>query len=189
MDKKLLENLGPLAPLPGIWEGQTGDDIAPSDDRGTENNKYRERMTFEPLPPVQNHEQMMYGLRYLTQAWRLGEADPFHDEVGYWLWEEKKGMILKCVMVPRGVGLIASGKAKPDAKIFKLSAMAGSPYGIVETPFLSEEFQTVGFDLEMNIQEPRILTYKQVTSLRIKGQDSVFEHKDQNTLKFIRPVE
>jgi len=38
--------LGPLAGLVGTWEGEKGDDTAPSDDRGTENNKYKERMVF-----------------------------------------------------------------------------------------------------------------------------------------------
>jgi hypothetical protein len=41
---ELREQLGPLADLVGIWEGDKGDDVAPSDDRGSENNKYRERI-------------------------------------------------------------------------------------------------------------------------------------------------
>jgi len=52
-----LSKLGPLAPLVGVWHGDKGDDIAPSDDRGTENNKYREQMIFEPIGPANNHEQ------------------------------------------------------------------------------------------------------------------------------------
>jgi hypothetical protein len=57
--------LGPLEPLLGVWEGQKGDDVAPSDDRKTfENNKYRERMTFEMIKPLSNHEQALCGLRY-----------------------------------------------------------------------------------------------------------------------------
>ena len=46
-NQELRNQLGPLADLVGIWEGDKGDDIAPSDDRGTENNKYRERIVFE----------------------------------------------------------------------------------------------------------------------------------------------
>jgi hypothetical protein len=77
------EELGPLGRLVGTWEGDKGDDVAPSDDRGTENNKFRERMVFEETGLVQNHEQNLYGLRYRTTAWRLGEDDPFHEELGY----------------------------------------------------------------------------------------------------------
>ena len=43
------KNLGPLGALVGTWEGDKGDDTAPSDDRGTEKNRFRERMTFEPI--------------------------------------------------------------------------------------------------------------------------------------------
>src|SRR5436190_23274310 len=77
--------LGPLAALAGTWEGIKGDDTAPADDRGTERNQYRERITFVPISPVQNHEQTLYGLRYATTAWRIGEPDPFHEALGYWL--------------------------------------------------------------------------------------------------------
>ncbi|MDE3243720.1 MAG: FABP family protein, partial [Nitrospirota bacterium] len=95
------KELGPLAALAGIWEGQKGDDTAPSDDRGTEQNKYRERITFEPIGSVNNHEQTLYGLRYATTAWRIGEETPFHEEVGYWLWDPKEKQVLRCFIVPR----------------------------------------------------------------------------------------
>ena len=64
MNKEIQEQLGPLAALAGVWEGDKGDDTAPADDRlMTETNKFRERMTFEPIKPAQNHEQTLYGLR------------------------------------------------------------------------------------------------------------------------------
>ena len=72
---EILRNLGPLAALAGTWEGVSGKDVAPSDDRGTEKNEYRERLTFVPFGPVDNHEQKLFGLRYSTVAWRLGEPD------------------------------------------------------------------------------------------------------------------
>ena len=49
MNEDLIKHLGPLAALAGVGEGDKGDDVTPSDDRGTERNKFRERMTFEPL--------------------------------------------------------------------------------------------------------------------------------------------
>lgn len=58
--EEIIKNLGPLAILAGIWEGAKGDDIAPDDNRtGIENNKFRERMTYEPFGPVNNHEQVL----------------------------------------------------------------------------------------------------------------------------------
>ena len=41
MSEELIANLGPLAPLAGIWEGNKGDDIAPNvNPTEIENNKY-----------------------------------------------------------------------------------------------------------------------------------------------------
>ena len=74
---------------------------------------------------TQNHEQNLNGLRYHTQAWRIGESDPFHDEIGYWLWDVKAHEVMKLVMIPRGVSLIAGGKADHDAKRFKLAGRVG----------------------------------------------------------------
>jgi len=186
MNGKWMENLGPLYPLAGTWEGVTGDDTAPSDDRGTEKNKYRERMILEPLKPVDNHEQHLFGLRYHTQAFRFGEKDPFHDEVGYWLWDPKAKQVIKCITIPRGMALVAGGKAQPKAKRFKLSAKLGSKtFGIASNPFLDREFQTVGFDLEMTIGNG-IFSYNQNTKIKIKGQKKIFAHRDKNSLKKVK---
>ena len=177
------ENLGPLRNLAGIWEGGTGDDTAPSDDRGTEKNTYRERMTLEPFKPAENHEQKLTGLRYFTQAWRLGEADPFHDEFGYWIWDAQAKQLMKAIVIPRGMSVLAGGNVEPDAKRFKLSAAYGSKtFGICSNPFLDKEFQTLGFDLEMVFHDDGRFSYEQVTYIQIKGQKEVFEHRDKNTL-------
>ena len=66
MTEEILQQLGPLAQLAGVWEGEKGDDTAPSDNRGTEQNKFRERIVLEAMGPVNNHEQTLYGLRYST---------------------------------------------------------------------------------------------------------------------------
>src|SRR6185295_1894634 len=126
MAENIIDNLGPLKPLVGTWEGQPGDDTAPSDDRGTEKNIYRERTVFEPIGPAQNHEQTLYGLRYFTQAFRLGESDAFHDEVGYLLWDAKEKMVIKSITITRGMTTLAGGKAEADSKSFKLTAELGS---------------------------------------------------------------
>ena len=125
------QDLGPIGALIGTWEGVKGDDIAPDDERGEENNKFREKMTFTPIGRVDNHEQVLYGLRYSTVAWRIGEPDPFHEEVGYWLWDSANQQVLRCFLVPRGVSVIAGGTVPSDAKAFRLTAEAGSStYGI-----------------------------------------------------------
>ncbi len=180
MSEETEKNLGPL----GSLEGVIGDDVAPSDDRGIEENKYRERMVLEPTGLTENHEQVLHGLRYHMQAWRIGESDPFHDETGYWLWDAKARQVMKCVTIPRGVSLIAGGNAEPDSRQFKLAAQLGDPvFGICSNPFLDNEFQTVRFDLEMTLHEDGSFTYDQVTAIKIRGKEGLFEHRDRNTLK------
>lgn len=185
MDQKLTENLGPLAPLAGTWEGDKGDDIAPDDDpKETETNKYRESLVLEPFGPVNNHAQALYGLRYSTMAWRLGKDSPFHEELGYWLWDSAEKQVTRCFIVPRGVAVIAGGTVEPDAKEFNLSAHVGSEtYGICSNLFLDREFKTVHYELKVIIHDNDRFSYEEDTQLRIKGQENTFHHIDKNTLQ------
>ena len=179
-DNKISSDLGPLRRLVSTWEGDEGDDTAPSDDRSTGHNKFRERMVLEPTGLTQNHEQNLYGLRYHTQAWRLDESQPFHDEVGYWIWDAKEKQVMKCVTIPRGEVLIAGGNVEPDAKHFKLTAQLGSPtFGVCSNSFLDREFRTIGFDFEMTFHDDGCFSYDEVTKIRVKDQEKIFEHRDK----------
>lgn len=180
----MTENLlGPLAPLVGTWEGSKGDDVAPSDDRGIENNKYRERMTFEAIDRTENHEQVLYGLRYSTKAWRIGEPNPFHEDLGYWLWDAQDKQVMKCFVIPRGITIIAGGTVEPEAKTFKISAKSNSAtYGLCHNLFLEREFKITGFDLSITIHDSKSFSYDQNTMLLLKGRKDIFDHRDKNTL-------
>jgi hypothetical protein len=170
--------------LAGTWEGEKGTDTSPEDDRvNTEINEYRERMTFAPTGQVNNHEQELHGLRYATTAWRLDEADPFHEELGYWLWDAQAKQVLRCFMVPRGVTVIAGGTAEPDARGFELAAEVGSEtYGICSNRFLDQEFKTVRYQLRFEKRDANTIHYWEDTVLQIKGQAEPFHHTDENTL-------
>ena len=184
MTQELLAKLGPLANLAGIWEGDKGIDTAPSDDRGTEKNPFRERITFVPFGPTKNHEQELYGLRYTTTAWPIGQEAPFHEELGYWLWDAKEKQVMRCFMVPRGVTVIAGGTAEANAKTFNMIAEVGSDtYGICSNKFLDREFKTVRYELKITIHDQHSFTYEEDTKLKIKGQKDLFHHTDANTLK------
>jgi hypothetical protein len=183
MDDAQIAELGPLAPLAGLWEGEKGDDIAPSDDRGTENNKYRERILFEVISPVQNHEQKLFGLRYHRTAWRLGEAAPFHEDLGYWLWDPAAKQVMRCFIVPRGVAVIAGGTVELSARTFTLTAESGSSsYGVCSNQFLDRNFKTLRFELTVTIHDGNSYSYAEDTQLQIPGQTEVFHHRDSNTL-------
>ena len=176
--------LGPLARLAGTWEGDRGKDVAPSRDRIREATDFRERMTFEPIGRVANHEQALQGLRYATTAWRIGEADPFHEEVGYWLWDGAARQVMRCFLVPRGVTVLAGGSAEPDASRLVLAAELGSAtFGIASNPFLHEHFRTVRYDLTVRLNDDGSLGYEEDTQLQMPGRPEIFHHTDTNTLR------
>jgi len=179
------DELGPLAVLEGRWAGEKGTDTAPDDDPAKQEiNRYREEMVFEPTGLVANHRQKLYGLRYRTTAWRLGADEPFHEELGYWLWDAEAKQVLRCFMVPRGVTVIAGGTAEPDAKAFELNAEVGSEtYGICSNRFLDREFKTIAYKLKLEARDADTISYWEDTVLQIKGQSEPFHHTDENVLK------
>lgn len=182
-------NYGPLRFLIGTWEsrGLTGENQAPDPDRKIENTKYRQTMIFEPIGDVNNHEQVLYVLRYHTKAWEEGEHGeddkPFHEEVGYFIWDKGHRQVMKSFIVPRGVSVNAAGDADQDSTEFKLSATLGSTtYGICSNKFLDEEFQTVRYDIKIELVDEDTISYDENTQIKIKGQDRIFDHTEKNTL-------
>lgn len=183
-ENSLRDLLGPLATLVGVWEGDKGDDIAPSDDRGVENNRYRERFSLEMIGPIQNHEQSLHVLRYATRAWRIGEENSFHEELGYWSWEPATKEVLRCFLIPRGISVIAGGTAERDAKEFTLRADSGScTFGICTNPFLDREFKIVSYEMNLKMIDANTFSYDQDTVMRLPGQKDLFHHRDRNTLR------
>ncbi len=181
-----LRDLGPLGHLVGTWVGDKGDDVAPSepDRENTARSNYREEMSFELTGRVDNHEQILYGLRYRTTAWRIGEPNPFHEEVGYWMWDKANKQIMRCFIVPRGVTVLAGGTADELATEFELAAEVGSEtYGICSNKFLDTEFKTVRYEMKLTFNEDGSFTYDEDTVLKIKGQDELFHHTDSNTMR------
>lgn len=183
-----IRNLGPLAALAGTWQGDKGADLAPSTadgpaDRGTALSNYRERIELEPIGRVDNHAQVLYGLRYRTTAWRVGADDSFHEEVGYWLWDAAAEQVMRCFIVPRGMSVVAGGTAKADANSFDLQANAGSAtFGICSNPFLDREFRTVRYRLHVQVHDDGSWTYTESTQMQL-ANDKLFDHTDGNTLR------
>ena len=135
------------------------------------------------MGPVINGPQVLYGLRYSTTAWPLNEENPFHEEVGYWLWDPSAQQVMRCFIVPRGVVVNAGGKTSPDAKIFDMMAEVGSEtFGVMSNPFLDQAFKTVRYTLKVIIHEEGRFSYVEDTQLQIHGREGIFHHTDQNTL-------
>ncbi len=182
IDSDTLKNLGPLAPLAGIWEGQ-GVDRHPVHDGG-EDDAYVERMEFHPIDPQPNGPQLLYGLRYHVHIKKPGEANTFHDQVGYWLWEPATKTVIQTIAIPRGQVAMASGMAEPEAHQFTVRASLGSPtFGICSGPFLHENFRTTEYAITITVNADGTFTYEQDTVLQVAGRSDPFHHTDKNTLR------
>lgn len=82
----------PWAGLAGSWDGEEGLDVAYSNSKGAIiETPHREHVELKPFGPVENGSQVLYGLDHRTAAWRADEEDPFHTQVGYWLWDGQAG--------------------------------------------------------------------------------------------------
>jgi hypothetical protein len=176
--------LGPLARLAGTWEGDEGLDIAPGPEREIMETRFRERAVFEAMGSVNNHEQELWALRYSTKAYRLGEDDAFHEELGYWLWDAVNGQVLRCFLVPRGISILAGGSATADDQRFSLAADLGrETYGLSSNLFLDAEFKTLRYELNVDLGEDGVFRYEEDTQMKLKGQPEIFHHRDSNRLR------
>ena len=182
IDFDTLANLGPLAPMAGIWEGSRGLDVKPKAE-GAKKQAFVERMELQPIDPQTNGPQLLYGLRYHTHVVKPGQVKTYHDQVGYWLWEPATGTIIQTLTIPRGQIAMAVGQAAADARAFELVAMRGAEHaGICANPFLDHAFRTVEFRIRVTIHADGTWEYDEDTVLMIHGQAEPFHHTDRNRL-------
>ena len=179
-----LDKLGPLKHLVGTWEGIKGLDVSYHHEEGAVGDTvYRERTTFSPFGPVDNGTQQLYGLDYRMAAWRGNEVDPFHTEIGYWLWDATDQQVMRCFMVPRGTVVIAGGTATADATTFTMAGELGSPtYGVLENRYLAQNASCVRYECTITIEGPDAWSYEQDTVLRMTQFEDLYHHTDANTL-------
>jgi hypothetical protein len=174
---------GPLGPLVGDWEAEGGLDAAFSHSEGKVlQTPYLERVTFKPFGPVDNGDQHLYGLDYKTAMWRNDEENPFHTEVGYWLWDGATGEVLRGFVVPRGITVLAGGTAAADATSFTLAATPGGPqYTIGENRYLAKNASTLSYEVTITTTGDT-WSYDETTMLQMKEFAEPFAHTDHNTL-------
>ncbi len=175
---------GPLAALIGEWEGQGGLDTAYSHARGEViKTPYLEKVTMKPFGPVANGRQSLYGLDYKTAMWRESEENPFHTEVGYWLWDAATGEVLRGFAVPRGITVLAGGTAAADARRFTMHAAIGEPhYCIGENTYLAANASSRSYDVTITVNDDDTWSYAETTMLVMKEFAEPFAHTDSNTL-------
>jgi hypothetical protein len=138
---------------------------------------------MQPIDPQANGPQLFYGLRYYVHINTAQEDITFHDQVGYWLWEEATGLVLQSLTIPRGQTALAAGHAKPDDMNLVVTAARGQTnYGICSTDFLEYAFRTDSYRLEITFNPDGSWSYVSDTMLKVRGRDELFTHRDRNTL-------
>jgi len=175
---------GPLAGLIGEWHGEGGLDRAFSHaQQKVLDTPYLEKVTFKPFGPVNNGRQSLFGLDYKSAMWRGDEENPFHTEVGYWLWDAATGEVMRGFVVPRGITVLAGGVAAADATSFTLSAEAGhAQYAIGENKYLAGNASTRSYTVDITVDDDT-WSYDETTVLRMNEFAEPFLHTDHNTLK------
>ncbi|HWU67940.1 MAG TPA: FABP family protein [Stenotrophobium sp.] len=179
--------LGPLTPLVGEWEGNVGVDLSYHNrEDETSETTYFEKAWFKPIPLQENGKQRIEGVKYGMVAWRHGEEamDPFHDEIGYLLWDSQHGQIMRNVVFGRGIAILAGSDAKVDSKSLHFKATPGSPnYGILQNKYLSERAQLMGFDSTFTINADGTFSYTSDLVLKLAAIGKEMHHTDRNTLR------
>lgn len=188
-DPDTLANLGPLAPMAGVWFG-SGNDQHPEDpaEQPTGRNVYEERYELQPIDFQTNGPQLYYGLRYHTRLVKPGEVAMFHEQVGFWLWEPATSTVVFTLAIPRAQVALCSGQCAPDATSFEVRAERGSVnFGICTAPFLDANFTTLDFRMTVRVNEDGTWSYDQNSRLQLPDRSEVFDHVDSNTLHRIEP--
>jgi hypothetical protein len=183
--------LGPLTWLVGEWEGNVGVDLSYHNrDDETIETGYFERFFFHPIPKQENGKQELEGLKYENQAWRHGEEsmNPFHDEIGYMLWDKAMGQVMRVVVFGRGIAMIAGSDAKARDKQLHFVAKPGDAnYGILQNKYLTERAQLRGFDSTFKLNDDGTITYAQTLILKLEANGGKeMNHTDTNTLHLVK---
>ncbi len=183
--------LGPLTPLVGEWEGDTGVDLSyHNNDIETGKTSYFEKAWFKPIPTQQNGKQFLEGLAYKSVAWRHGEEamNPFHDESGYLLWDKERKLVYRTVVFGRGIAIQAGAEAEARSKEFHFKATPGDPsFGILQNPYLMERAELKSFESTFKFNEDGTFTHSSDIVLKLAelgGEE--MRHTDENTLHLVK---
>lgn len=181
--------LGPLTPLVGEWEGNDGVDLSyHNDDDETGETGYFEKAWFRPIPKQENGQQKLEGLSYGMTAWRHGEEAmiPFHDEVGFLLWDKEHGQVMRNVVFGRGIAILAGSDAQPGDTVLRFDARPGEPcYGILQNRYLLERAELKDFTSTFTLNGDGTLTYTSDLLLQLAATGEEMHHTDTNTLHLV----
>lgn len=183
--------LGPLTPLVGEWEGNVGVDASyHNEDDETTNTTYFEKAWFKPIPVQENGQQKIFGLAYESKAWRHGEEamDPFHDEVGFLLWDKVHGQVIRSVVFGRGIAIQAGADAGLyDREIHFRATPGDASYGILQNKYLMERAELRSFESVFKFNDDGSFTHLSDIILKLAALGGTeMHHTDVNTLHLVK---
>ena len=175
-------DFGPLAKLVGTWKsvetggidvspGQEGTDVGAG---GPAVTPFYEVMTFEVAADATNaSNQYLVALYYKQEVFRKADDSKFHDQRGYFIYDQKNQIVYNSYCVPRTTCVTAEGPAGDTM------TLVASKRGIAESEYMTDNATTTDFTMNISISDDT-LTYSQTTGLEI--YDKAFAHTDSSTL-------
>ena len=115
--------------------------------------------------------------------------DPFHDEVGYLLWDKANEQIMRCFAVPRGLAILAGGSAKHRDKSLTFKAEPGSQhYGLSQNKHLLARATVTAFESTFVFNDDGTFSYTSDLFMKLAATGSEMHHTDQNTLHRVKRI-
>jgi hypothetical protein len=115
--------------------------------------------------------------------WRESEENPFHTEVGYWLWDSATDEVMRGFVVPRGITVFAGGTAAADATSFHMRAdLGGQNYVIGENKYLAAKASSISYEVTITLNADDTWSYDETTMLVMSEFADPMAHTDRNTL-------
>ncbi|MFP3569651.1 heme-binding beta-barrel domain-containing protein [Paraburkholderia sp. SIMBA_030] len=175
-------DFGPLAKFAGTWKtvAPGGVDVAPGQ-TGSKVGKgepaiepYYETLSFEPAADAKNaSDQYLAAMYYKLEVFRKRDNRKFHDQRGYLLYDKKNQMVYDTFCIPRGVCVVAEGKAGTKMTLTSQSK------GVAESQYMVKNDDASGFRITFDMAGDT-LKYAQATALHVYGKP--FSHVDSSTL-------
>lgn len=175
-------DFGPLAKLVGTWKsveaggidvspGQEGTDVGAG---GPAVTPFYEVMTFEVAADATNaSDQYLVALYYKQEVFRKADDSKFHDQRGYFIYDQENQIVYNSYCVPRTTCITAEGPAGDTM------TLVASKRGIAKSEYMTDNVTTTDFTMNISISDD-MLTYSQTTGLEIYNK--AFAHTDSSTL-------
>lgn len=112
---------------------------------------------------------------------------PFHDEIGFLLWDKANGQVMRNVMFGRGIAILAGSDAQLGDRVLHFDAKPGDPsYGTLQNRYLMERAEIKNFTSGFTFIGDGTMSYVSDLLLRLAATGEEMHHTDENTLHLVK---